>query len=92
MPYGPLSHPYVERLIGTVGRDFLDQVPVWSTRDLEGELLLFNEFYNLDRVQRGPGGSIPDSRAANTDQNIARLHNYRWKSYCRGLYQLPAAS
>ena len=75
VPYGPLSYPFVERLIGTTRPEFLDQVPVWSTRDPEGKLLLFNEFYNRDRVQREPGGSLPDSRAANTDQYIARLHN-----------------
>ena len=35
VPYAPLSHPFVERLIGTIRREFLDHVPFWSARDLE---------------------------------------------------------
>ncbi len=35
VPYVPLSHPFIERLIGTVRRKYLDQVPFWSARDLD---------------------------------------------------------
>ncbi len=41
VPYVPLSHPFVERLIGTIRREYLDQVPFWSALDLERKLLLF---------------------------------------------------
>ena len=92
VPYVPLSHPFVERLIGTIRREYLDQVPFWIARDLERKLLLYKEYYNRDRVHRGRGGLIPDPKQANTDQNIACLNNYRWNSCCRGLYQLPAAA
>ena len=92
VPYVPLSHPFVERLIGTIRREYLDQVPFWGALDLERKLLLYKEYYNRDRVHRGLGGLVPDSKPANTDQNIARLNNYRWNSCCRGLYQLPAAA
>jgi len=92
VPYVPLSHPFVERLIGTIRREYLDQVPFWTARDLGRKLLLFEEYYNRDRVHRGLEGLIPDPKPANTDQNIARLNNYRWKPCCRGLYQLPAAA
>jgi hypothetical protein len=30
VPYVPLSHPFIERLIGTIRREFLDQVPFWG--------------------------------------------------------------
>jgi integrase-like protein len=53
VPYVPLSHPFVERLIGTVRREYLDQVPFWSARDLEIKLMLFEEYYNKDCVHRG---------------------------------------
>ena len=92
VPYVPLSHPFVERLIGTIRREFLDQVPFSGARDLERKLLLFKKYYNPDRVHRGLGGSIPDPKPANINQNIARLNNYRWNFCCRGLYQLPAAA
>ena len=92
VPFVPMSHPFVERLIGTIRREFLDQVPFWSSRDLERKLHLFEEYYNRDRVHRALDGSIPDPKPTNTYQDIARLENYQWKSCCRGLYQLPAAA
>ncbi len=90
--YVPLSHPFVERLISTIRREFLDQVPFWSARDLERKLLLLEEYYNRHRVHRGLRGSMLDPGPVNTDQSIARLDNCQWKSCCRGLYQLPAAA
>ncbi len=59
VPYVPLSHPFVERLIGTVRREFLDQIPFWGALDLETKLLLFKEYYNRDRVHRGLNGVPP---------------------------------
>src|SRR5262245_53332866 len=41
-PHVPLSHPFVERLIGTMRREFLDQVLFWNADDLERKLA---EFY-----------------------------------------------
>ena len=37
----PFSHPFVERLIGTVLREFLDHVLFWNARDLERKLADF---------------------------------------------------
>jgi putative transposase len=41
LPYAPLSHPFVERLIGTVRREYLDRTLFWTTTDLEMKLLDF---------------------------------------------------
>jgi hypothetical protein len=38
IPYMPLSHPFVERLIGTIRRELLDAVPFWTARDLGRKL------------------------------------------------------
>ena len=38
VPYVPLSHPFVERLIGTIRRECLDQLLFWTTTDLEAKL------------------------------------------------------
>jgi putative transposase len=38
VPEVPMSHPFVERLIGTVRRELLDQVPFWTSTDLERKL------------------------------------------------------
>ena len=34
VPYVPVSHPFVERLIGTVRREYLDGVLFWNMCDL----------------------------------------------------------
>ena len=41
VPYVPLSHPFVERLIGTVRRECLDRTLFWTAADLEMKLLDF---------------------------------------------------
>ncbi len=92
VPYVPLSHPFVERLIGTIRREYLDQVPFWSALDLERKLRLFREYYNRDRVHRGLDRAPPDEKDDVTDRKIARLDDYRWEKRCRSLYQLPAAA
>jgi transposase InsO family protein len=39
VPYVPLSHPFVERLIGTIRREYLDRILFWTTADLEAKLI-----------------------------------------------------
>jgi putative transposase len=46
VPYVPLSHPFVERLIGTVRREYLDRTLFWTTVDLENKLLEFRDYFN----------------------------------------------
>jgi putative transposase len=38
VPYVPLSHPFVERLVGTIRREYLDQTLFWKAPDLEAKL------------------------------------------------------
>lgn len=89
VPYVPLSHPFIERLIGTVRRELLDHVPFWSARDLERKLQHFRDYYNRGRVHASLKGVTP---VCPTDRNVIALDDYRWRSHCRGLYQLPAAA
>ena len=44
VPYTPLSHPFVERLIGTIRRDFLNHAFFWNAVDLERNLLEFQRY------------------------------------------------
>ena len=46
VPYVPLSHPFVERLIGTIRRDFLDQTLFWTAADLDDKLQAFQRYFN----------------------------------------------
>jgi putative transposase len=89
VPHVPLSHPFVERLIGTVRRELLDQVPFWGARDLERKLRHFRDYYNHGRVHASLNGVTP---ICSTDRHVIALDDYRWRSHCRGLYQLPAAA
>jgi putative transposase len=41
VPYTPWPHPFVERLIGTIRRECLDQSLFWTTTDLEMKLIAF---------------------------------------------------
>ena len=92
VPFVPFSHPFVERLVGTVRREHLDHTPFWNARDLERKLDSFQEYYNRYRVHQGLKGQVPDPKAGSEDQSAACLDDYRWKSYCRGLVQLPMAA
>jgi putative transposase len=38
VPYAPVSHPFVERLIGTIWREYLDRVFFWNAVDLARKL------------------------------------------------------
>ena len=91
LPEVPLSHPFIERLVGTIRRELLDQIPFWSARDLERKLLHFTAYYNRDRVHASLG-LTPEAQATSTERRLLDLRNYRWECYCRGLYQLPAAA
>jgi putative transposase len=46
VPYVPLSHPFVERLIGTIRRECLDRLLFWTAADLELKLLEFQRYHN----------------------------------------------
>ncbi len=92
VPYVPLSHPFVERLIGTIRREFLDYVPFCGALDLERKLLSFEDYYNRDRAYRGLWGAVPELQPMNATRKTPCLDNDRWKSRCRGLYQLPVAA
>jgi putative transposase len=91
VPYVPLSHPFVERLIGTIRRECLDLMLFWTAADLEMKLLDFQRYYNGYRAHAGLDGRTPDPI---TDRGWARagVSSYRWQPHCRGLYHTPIAA
>ena len=88
VPYVPLSHPFVERLIGTLRRECVDQMLFWSASDLEHKLVAFQDFYNVHRAHAALEGRTP----VPTRKDVAMLDHYRWEGHCRGLYQTPIAA
>jgi transposase InsO family protein len=92
VPYAPMSHPFIERLIGTIRRELLDQVPFWASRDLELKLNQFRDYYNEVRTHQGLSGATPYSTAKTGRNQVAALNDYCWKAHCRGLFELPIAA
>ena len=92
LPHVPLAHPFVERLIGTVRREFLDQVMFWNAGDLERKLTEFQTYYNAARSHASLAGYTPFAVATGHTAVPADLNHMRWVSHCRGLVQVPVAT
>jgi putative transposase len=88
----PVSHPFIERIIGTVRREFLDYVFFWNTVDLERKLGEFQHYYNQERVHASLGGETPTEFSGESTRTPAKLNDFTWKTHCRGLVQLPIAA
>ena len=92
VPHVPLSHPFVERLIGTMRREFLDHVLFWNAGDLERKLADFQAYYNAARSHASLEGYTPLDFAGERTAARAECNHVRWISHCRGMVQLPAAA
>jgi transposase InsO family protein len=89
LPFVPLSHPFVERLIGTIRRECLDHLLFWTAADLELKLSDFQNYYNMFRVHASLENQTPIPTAESKRVN---LNCYAWQKHCRGLYQTPKAA
>ncbi len=89
VPYAPVSHPFVERLIGTIRREYLDRTFFWNAVDLERKLDEFRDYYNAYRVHRSLDGITPAKRAGAPSPAPATLDRYAWQQHCRGLFHTP---
>jgi putative transposase len=87
--YVPISHPFVERLIGTIRRECLDHTLFWNAVDLESKLAQFKDYYNRHRTHSGLSGRTPGERP---DNNCVSLKSYGWKGHCSGLFHTPIAA
>ena len=83
-----MSLPFVERLIGTIRRELLDQVPFWTSPDLERRLSDFMRYHDRERAHRALDGSPP----VPSGKVMANIHSITWQSHCCGLSQLPSAA
>jgi transposase InsO family protein len=92
VPLVPLSHPFVERVVGTIRREFLDHVLFWNGRDLERKLGEFRTYYNAARCHASLDGHTPLTFADRRTLPPADLNDVRWVSHCRDLVRLPVAA
>jgi putative transposase len=51
-----LSHPFAERLIGTLRPEHLDHTMFWTTAGLENKLLDFKTYFNNHRTHQSLEG------------------------------------
>jgi transposase InsO family protein len=89
VPFVPLSHPFVERLIGTIRRECLDRLLFWTAADLELKLSGFQNYYNRFRVHGSLENQTPIPTA---ESQWVNLKYYAWQKHCRGLHQTPRAA
>ncbi|MDE2349269.1 MAG: transposase [Gammaproteobacteria bacterium] len=92
VPYAPMSHPFIERLIGTIRREYLDHTFFWNSVDLHRKLGQFCAYYNDARVHRSLNGATPIERAGCPSAPRADFAEYHWTQHCRGLFQTPVAA
>jgi len=89
IPHVPMSHPFVERLIGSIRRELLDQTFFWTETDLENKLRDYQCYYNQHRTHSGRDGATP---METTGSRILDINQHQWKKHCRGLFELPIAA
>jgi putative transposase len=63
IPCTPRSHAFVERLIGTVRREYIDRILFWNQSELERKLENYKANYNLHRCHSGLAGATPAQRS-----------------------------
>ncbi len=82
----------MHKLIGTIRREYLDQILFWNGHDLEEKLEEFQDYYNAHRVHQSLNLQTPDEAAGKSPPTRAKLSNYSWGSHCNGLFQTPVAA
>ena len=92
VPFAPTPHPFVERLIGTIRREYLDHTFFWNSIDLHRKLKNFSAYYNGARVHRALNGTTPAIRAGNASSAKANLVHNAWVRHCNGLFETTVAA
>ena len=60
VPHVPLSHPFVERLIGTIRREYLDHDLILDHSRSRGEAIRLSKLLNGYRTHAGREGRLPE--------------------------------
>jgi putative transposase len=89
LPHAPMSHPFVERLIGSVRRELLDHTFFWTATDLENKMRAYQCYYNEHRCHSSRDGTTPAVTGGN---KVTDINQFRWEKHCRGLFELPIAA
>ena len=75
-PCNPRAHPFVERLIGSVRREFLAHMLFWNAHDLENKLKDFQAYFNNARCHSAVGGKAPLQQTNDKSKNMLDFNAY----------------
>ena len=92
VPNVPASHPFVERLIGTLRREYLDRMFFWNALDLQRKLRAFGLYYNRSRIHQSLSRNTPEEKSGKPRPACAALESYGWQQHCQGLFHTPIAA
>ena len=76
VPNVPTSHPFVERPIGTLRREYLDRMFFWNALDLQQKLQAFGLYYNRSRIHPLLSGNTPEEKSGKPRPACAALDSY----------------
>jgi len=91
VPYVPISHPFVEKLIGSIRREHLDRLLFWNERDLQNKLNQYQKYYNDYRAHSSLNAKTP-AVMDGAPKNIISINHFDWEKHCNHLFQLPMAA
>lgn len=79
-PHAPWQNPYVERLVGTIRREYLDQIIVIDERHLQAVLEDYFDYYHRSRPHRSLTQDSPIPRAGHDSPSRVgrRIPSGRW--------------
>ena len=69
-------HPFVERLIGSVRREMLDQTLFFNSTDLAYKLEQYKTYYNNYRAHMALKENTPTQKSDNISAKIININHY----------------
>ena len=88
LPYIPMSHPFIERLIRSIRHELLDQTLFWHADNLQRKLDRYQHYFNSNRSHQSLSAITPYQKTQQSIANVISIKNYKWQSYCKGLFTI----
>ena len=82
----------MERLIGTLRREYLDRMFFWNALDLQQKLHAFGLYYKRSRIHQSLSRNTPEDKSGKPRPACAALESYGWQQHCQGLFHTPIAA
>lgn len=93
IPGQPTSHPFVERCIGTIRRECLDQTLFFHPTDPQQKLDRYLDYFNNIRGHSSLDSATPfeaSLQSQKTEKSVPDINHISWNSYCNGLFRLTS--